>query len=79
MLHLALTGNIASGKSSVASLLEAHGATIIDADLLAREDGMRQRKRQRAADSGRSIPVVAIVGYTNAGKSLLICMATACL
>ena len=49
------------------------------ADLLAREDGMRQRKRQRAADSGRSIPVVAIVGYTNAGKSLLICMATACL
>jgi dephospho-CoA kinase len=37
MLHLALTGNIASGKSSVASLLEAHGATIIDADLLARE------------------------------------------
>ena len=37
MLHLALTGNIASGKSSVASRLEAHGATIIDADLLARE------------------------------------------
>lgn len=37
MLHLALTGNIASGKSSVATLLQAHGATIIDADLLARE------------------------------------------
>lgn len=37
MRHLALTGNIASGKSTVASLLEAHGATIIDADLLARE------------------------------------------
>ena len=37
MLHLALTGNIASGKSTVASLLKAHGATIIDADLLARE------------------------------------------
>ncbi|WP_310569794.1 dephospho-CoA kinase [Gemmatimonas sp.] len=37
MLHLALTGNIASGKSSVASLLAAHGATIIDADLLARD------------------------------------------
>lgn len=37
MLHLALTGNIASGKSTVASLLAAHGATIIDADLLARE------------------------------------------
>ena len=36
-LHLALTGNIASGKSTVASLLAAHGATIIDADRLARE------------------------------------------
>lgn len=37
MLHLALTGNIASGKSTVAALLAAHGATIIDADLLARD------------------------------------------
>lgn len=37
MLHLALTGNIASGKSTVAALLAAHGATIIDADVLARD------------------------------------------
>ena len=37
MLHLALTGNIASGKSTVAALLAAHGATVIDADVLARE------------------------------------------
>ncbi|GAB1342299.1 dephospho-CoA kinase [Gemmatimonas sp.] len=37
MLHLALTGNIASGKSTVAALLAARGATIIDADVLARE------------------------------------------
>ncbi|MFO0072179.1 MAG: dephospho-CoA kinase, partial [Gemmatimonas sp.] len=36
MLHVALTGNIASGKSTVAALLAAHGATIIDADELAR-------------------------------------------
>jgi dephospho-CoA kinase len=36
-LHLALTGNIAAGKSTVAALLADHGATIIDADLLARE------------------------------------------
>ena len=36
MLHLALTGNIASGKSTVAALLAARGATIIDADVLAR-------------------------------------------
>jgi dephospho-CoA kinase len=37
MLHLALTGNIASGKSTVAVMLAAHGAIIIDADQLARE------------------------------------------
>jgi len=37
MLHIALTGNIASGKSSVAELLRRWGATIIDADALARE------------------------------------------
>ena len=36
-LHIGLTGNIASGKSSVAHQLEALGATIIDADQLARE------------------------------------------
>ena len=37
MLHLGLTGNIASGKSAVATLLASHGATIIDSDVLARE------------------------------------------
>lgn len=36
MLLVGLTGNIASGKSTVARLLSARGATIIDADLLAR-------------------------------------------
>jgi dephospho-CoA kinase len=36
-LHVALTGNIASGKSTVARLLAAHGAVVIDADQLARE------------------------------------------
>ncbi len=34
---IGLTGNIASGKSAVASLLAQKGATIIDADELARE------------------------------------------
>src|SRR4051812_28994291 len=34
---IGLTGNIASGKSAVADLLEKKGATIIDADGLARE------------------------------------------
>lgn len=36
MLTVALTGNIGSGKSTVARLLAARGATIIDADVLAR-------------------------------------------
>lgn len=37
MLTVGLTGNIAAGKSAVAARLAAHGAPIIDADLLARE------------------------------------------
>jgi dephospho-CoA kinase len=36
MLLIGLTGNIASGKSTVAQLLSERGATIIDADVLAR-------------------------------------------
>jgi dephospho-CoA kinase len=36
MLHVGLTGNIASGKSTVARGFAARGATVIDADLLAR-------------------------------------------
>jgi dephospho-CoA kinase len=37
MLNVALTGNIASGKSTVAELLRSWGATIIDADRLVRD------------------------------------------
>jgi dephospho-CoA kinase len=37
MLHVALTGNIAAGKSTVAELFRAWGATVIDADRLVRE------------------------------------------
>lgn len=36
MLLIGLTGNIASGKSTVAQLLSERGATIIDADILSR-------------------------------------------
>jgi dephospho-CoA kinase len=36
MLLIGLTGNIASGKSTVAHLLSERGATIIDSDILAR-------------------------------------------
>lgn len=35
--EIGLTGNIASGKSTVARMLEARGAAVIDADALARE------------------------------------------
>jgi len=37
MFLIGLTGNIASGKSTVARLLTARGATVIDADVLARQ------------------------------------------
>jgi dephospho-CoA kinase len=37
MLNIALTGNIAAGKSSVVELFRQWGATIIDADRLVRE------------------------------------------
>ena len=37
MLHVALTGNVASGKSTVARLFREWGATVIDADRLVRE------------------------------------------
>ncbi|MGE4594965.1 MAG: dephospho-CoA kinase [Gammaproteobacteria bacterium] len=36
-LKVALTGGIASGKSQVSSLLEAHGNPVVDLDVLARE------------------------------------------
>ena len=39
MLLVGLTGNIASGKSTVATLFAARGATVIDADELARRAG----------------------------------------
>src|SRR5258708_26130009 len=37
MLNVALTGNIAAGKSTVVDLFRRWGATIIDADVLVRE------------------------------------------
>jgi dephospho-CoA kinase len=47
-LRVGLTGGIGSGKSAVASVLRERGATVIDADVLAREavapgsDGLRE-------------------------------------
>jgi dephospho-CoA kinase len=37
MIRIGLTGNIASGKSEIAKMLGDRGATVIDADVLARE------------------------------------------
>jgi dephospho-CoA kinase len=37
MLHVALTGNIAAGKSAVAEVFRRSGATVIDADEIVRE------------------------------------------
>jgi dephospho-CoA kinase len=37
VLRVGLTGNVASGKSSVAALWRSRGAVVIDADVLARE------------------------------------------
>src|SRR4030081_2635563 len=37
MIRIGLTGNIASGKSEIARMLADRGATVIDADQLARE------------------------------------------
>lgn len=48
MLVIGLTGNIASGKSTVAQLFSERGATIVDADILARravEPGTEAHKK----------------------------------
>jgi len=37
MLRLGLTGGIGSGKTTVAALLQAHGALLIDADAISRQ------------------------------------------
>ena len=48
MLLIGLTGNIASGKSTVAQLFSERGATIIDADILARRAVERGTAAYRA-------------------------------
>ncbi|MES2425134.1 MAG: dephospho-CoA kinase [Pseudomonadota bacterium] len=49
-LRLGLTGGIGSGKSTVAQMLRAHGAALVDADAIA---------RQLTAAGGAAMPAVA--------------------
>lgn len=50
VLRLGLTGGIGSGKSTVARMLEGHGATVIDADAIA---------RACTAPGGQAIPAIS--------------------
>jgi dephospho-CoA kinase len=59
---IGLTGGIASGKSTVSRLLAAHGADIIDADLLAREVVAPDREAFRAVVAAFGPEVVAADG-----------------
>jgi dephospho-CoA kinase len=73
-----LTGNIASGKSTVAKLLAARGATVIDADVLAREAvapgsaaiaRIRQRWPSVVQDDGSlNRPALRAIVFSNAGE-----------
>lgn len=50
--RLGLTGGIGSGKSTVARILQTHGATVIDADAIS---------RACTAPSGLAIPAIATI------------------
>lgn len=51
VVRLGLTGGIGSGKSTVASLLAARGAAVVDADAIARE---------LTASGGLAVPLIAV-------------------
>jgi dephospho-CoA kinase len=76
---VALTGGIGSGKSTVASLLAAHGAVVVDADAIARlvvEPGMpafaalveRFGDGVVAADGTLDRPALAAVAFADDGS-----------
>lgn len=58
---IALTGGIGAGKSVVASLLREHGATTIDADVVARECA-------DDPDIQRGLSTLAPAAFTSAGQ-----------
>ena len=57
MLTIALTGNAASGKSTVAQVWREEGVEVIDADLMARDlvDGDRDLRRALAIEFGEHV------------------------
>ena len=68
-LRIGLTGGIGSGKSTVAALLVNHGATLIDADAIAREiaqpggvaiDAIRKAFGPEALDKGGGLDRAAM-------------------
>jgi dephospho-CoA kinase len=65
---IGLTGGIASGKSTVSRLLAAHGAEIVDADLLARQAVEPGREAFRAVVATFGPEVVAANGQLDRDK-----------
>jgi dephospho-CoA kinase len=74
-LRVGLTGGIGSGKSAVAEVFAERGATVIDADVLAREvvapgsDGLREIAalwpRAVGADGGLDRPALAAIVFAD--------------
>jgi dephospho-CoA kinase len=80
---VALTGGIGSGKSAVAKLFESKGATIVDADILAREvvkpgsPGLRAIVEQFSpdlvlADGSLNRPLLASIIFSDPSKRELL-------
>ena len=59
--------------STMRSKLGARAAKLTSrlAELAEKVDNLRRHGRERSGQGGRRMPVVALVGYTNAGKSLM--------
>jgi dephospho-CoA kinase len=67
MFLVGLTGNIGSGKSTVAQLLSERGATIIDADVLARRAVEQGTEAFRAIVERWGTSIVALDGMLDRG------------
>ena len=66
---IGLTGNIGSGKSTVAKMLSEKGAVIIDADALARE-ATQDKKVLESLSLSNSVQSLFKMGNSSARKRL---------